>query len=307
LIAFATLTKEHSYVFVQELLSRIPRRHITILNSTLGLFTGFLAGQCNVLATEGSELSLSILKALGYRGNLTVSKREYTTEMFALASLDSDQEWADFLNAITMALLYAEEVGITKETAERIGETRLFGDEYKTMFVDAIKTLGNFGELYSFPMPRTSRNLPNDGTTGLLASPSLGDVGIENNGYNDLGPTAGGTLETVLERRSLHCGVRGGRPGFANYDSDQSTWSGMDVDFCTALAANLFDGEKRNVRFFDAHSSTNSNGFLLLQKGSIDMFAGSLWTLESDMRENVTQTGFAFSQPYFYAPANDSR
>jgi hypothetical protein len=43
-------------------------------------------------------------------------------------------------------------------------------------------------------------------------------AGIENQGHYDVGPRAlGEAWKSVLERRELHCGVRGGSPGFASY------------------------------------------------------------------------------------------
>ena len=144
----------------------------------------------------------------------------------------------------------------------------------------------------------------NDGTTGLLLSPPLGDINMKLGGYANVGPVAGGTLERVLDRGYLRCTVRGGRPGFATYNSSSARWEGLDIAFCTALAASLFDGEADNVQFFDTDLTGTDNGFELLQDEVVDVFAGALWTLENTAREEATGQGYAFSQPYFYAPGN---
>ena len=47
-------------------------------------------------------------------------------------------------------------------------------------------------------------------------------------------------LELVQERQQLICGVNGQLPGFSFADA-QGVYSGMDVDFCRAVAAALFD------------------------------------------------------------------
>lgn len=226
--------------------------------------------------------------------------------MHVLTSLDSDPQWANFLNAVTMALLAAEQAGIVKETAEQIGVTDLFGEDYEGAFINAIKAVGNFGDLYTFPIERNGKNLVNDGTTGLLVSPPLGDIGVENRDYDNIEPVKGGTMESVLQRGNLRCGVRGGRDGFAVFNSNTSEWVGMDICFCTALAASLFDGEKQNVKFIDVQQRTEANGFVLLQDGVVDVFAGAMWTLPNTVREAVTGEGFSFSQPYFYGPVNDT-
>ena len=144
-------------------------------------------------------------------------------------------------------------------------------------------------------MPRDGRNLINDGTTGLLASPPLGSVDIPQSGRR---PTEGGVLESVLGRGELRCGVRGGRPGFAVYNSDISQWEGMDVEYCRTLATALFDGDAHKVTFKDV---TGFDGVAMLAEGDLDVVAGITWTLQDDMN------GLSFTQPYFYGPVGNSR
>lgn len=47
---------------------------------------------------------------------------------------------------------------------------------------------------------------------------------------------AGETLNSILARKTIRCGVSPDIPGFALHDA-QGQWSGMDVDFCRAMAA----------------------------------------------------------------------
>ncbi len=47
---------------------------------------------------------------------------------------------------------------------------------------------------------------------------------------------AGKTLDAVKARGQLVCGVNTLGPGFSNADS-QGRWTGLDVDFCRAVAA----------------------------------------------------------------------
>jgi general L-amino acid transport system substrate-binding protein len=56
-----------------------------------------------------------------------------------------------------------------------------------------------------------------------------------------------GVLETVRGRGELICGTSPGVPGFSLPDS-QGQWTGLDVDFCRALSAAIFNDPTR-VKF----------------------------------------------------------
>ena len=47
------------------------------------------------------------------------------------------------------------------------------------------------------------------------------------------------TLAQVKARGTLHCGVNQAKPGFSTKDAS-GQWSGMEVDFCRAVAAAVF-------------------------------------------------------------------
>jgi len=291
--------------FTQELLSQGDdmAQRLVVSNESDALIGDFLAGKCHVVASEASSLAALILRALGYAGELAIGTREYTSEMLALTTLDKDPEWSDFVNAVTMALLAAEQTGITQATAHEFGETTLFGEEFKGMFIHAIQASGNWGELYNFPVPRDGRNLVNDGHSGLLVTPPLGDIDRQGPG-----PVDAGTLQSILERGTLNCAVQGGRPGFAMYSTGASNWEGIEIDLCKALAASLFGRQEgtQNIVLYEVGDRAESNGFDLLQKGIVDVYAGAIWTIQNDMREPFTQKGYSFSQPYFYGPVNDT-
>ena len=296
---------ENNHCF-DNLLVIIPQSQALVVNSSEAMYLQFLTGNCNVIASESASMVETILRILGYALPLSVGRRELAPLMFSVVTKDSDPEWGDFVNAILMALLAAEQAGITKATAEDIGETKLFGDEHVSMFIDTVKSFGNFGDLYTFPMDRLARNLVNNGTTGMLVSPPLGI--LEHLHPEPPGPLSGGTIDSILTRGFLRCGVRGDRPGFAVFIPDNADWVGLEIDFCKALAGSLFEGEFQNIEFIDITVvSETSNGFVMLHADDIDVFAGAMWTLENDMRETVTQVGYSFSEPYFYSPLNDSR
>ncbi|MGL4527093.1 MAG: transporter substrate-binding domain-containing protein, partial [Aestuariivirga sp.] len=56
-----------------------------------------------------------------------------------------------------------------------------------------------------------------------------------------------GTLDDVKQKGFVQCGVSQGLPGFSNPDSNNN-WTGMDVDFCRAVAAAIFN-DPTKVKF----------------------------------------------------------
>jgi general L-amino acid transport system substrate-binding protein len=92
------------------------------------------------------------------------------------------------------------------------------------------------------------------------------------------------TLRAVQARGSVVCGVNEGLAGFSIAD-DKGAWSGLDVDFCRALAAAVF-GDPTKVQY--APQSADGR-FEALQSGKIDVLArNSTWTMGRE-------TGFGLS------------
>lgn len=78
--------------------------------------------------------------------------------------------------------------------------------------------------------------------------------------------SAGATLETVLARDSLKCGVSGSAVGFSETQTDGSV-TGLDADFCRAVAAVVL-GDATKVEFVE---TTASERFSVLESGEIDV------------------------------------
>ncbi|WP_299625994.1 amino acid ABC transporter substrate-binding protein [Pelagibius sp.] len=102
---------------------------------------------------------------------------------------------------------------------------------------------------------------------------------------------AGPTLDAVVERGAVICGVNGNRAGFSALDS-RGEWSGMDVDTCKAIAAAVL-GDGSKVQFVKTTSQTR---FTALQTGEIDVLTRNVtWTLSRDAK-----LGIDFVAPTFY-------
>ncbi len=99
------------------------------------------------------------------------------------------------------------------------------------------------------------------------------------------------TLADVKQRDSLKCIVTTGLAGFAVAD-DKGTWTGLDVDFCRAVAAAVL-GDSTKVEFIP---TTAKERFTVLQSGEGDVLArNTTWTLSRD-----TQLGMNFVGVNFY-------
>ncbi|WP_018716410.1 amino acid ABC transporter substrate-binding protein [Arhodomonas aquaeolei] len=98
------------------------------------------------------------------------------------------------------------------------------------------------------------------------------------------------TLATVKERGQLICGVNSGLPGFSATDAD-GNWAGLDVDFCRAVAAAIFD-DPQKVRFVPL---TAKERFTALQSGEIDVLSrNTTWTLTRDASLGVNFAGTTY-------------
>lgn len=111
-------------------------------------------------------------------------------------------------------------------------------------------------------------------TLGLAASAAMAD-----------------TLDDVKARGFLLCGVSEGTAGFETTDANNE-WVGIDVDYCRAMAAAIFNDPKA-VRFTTTNSTVR---WQVLSSREVDVLARtSTWTMTRD-----TTLGLTFVAPIFY-------
>lgn len=276
----------------------LPERNIVAMDFTTSqnfVEEQYSKGVCNLLAADASFLSALTIGESGYEGDVAVTETYFSKDPIAIATTSTDPEFSNFVNSVLEALLVAEQHNITQDKASSFPLTDLFGDLYQDAFQNAIAFSGHFGEIYDRfledQFPRASLNRINDGTTGLIYSHPFGLV---RHGRDE--KPLGLYMQRILDRGVLRCGVRTGFVGFARDQGDQL--AGIDTDYCCAVAAALFQGDKRAIEYVQLDSV--SDGFALLADGSVDILAGVTRNLENEVREPHTGLGFAFSQPYFY-------
>lgn len=89
---------------------------------------------------------------------------------------------------------------------------------------------------------------------------------------------AGETLDAVKGKGFVQCGVSQGLPGFSNPD-DQGNWTGLDVDFCRALGAAVFN-DADAVKYTPLSAKVR---FTALTSGEIDVLSrNTTWTMSRD-------------------------
>jgi general L-amino acid transport system substrate-binding protein len=101
---------------------------------------------------------------------------------------------------------------------------------------------------------------------------------------------AGKDLDAIKARGTLVCGVNTGLAGFSAADS-QGKWSGLDVDYCRALAAAIL-GDGNKVRYSPL---TAQQRFTALQSGEVDVLSrNTTWTLTRDASLGMHFVGITF-------------
>ncbi|MCY4443370.1 MAG: amino acid ABC transporter substrate-binding protein [Proteobacteria bacterium] len=102
---------------------------------------------------------------------------------------------------------------------------------------------------------------------------------------------AGATLASVKKAGFLKCGVSQGLPGFSSTDA-KNNWTGLDVDFCRAVAAAVFN-DPTKVKFTPTSAKER---FTALQSGEVDLLSrNTTWTASRD-----TALGFDFAGVTYY-------
>jgi general L-amino acid transport system substrate-binding protein len=101
------------------------------------------------------------------------------------------------------------------------------------------------------------------------------------------GAHAQATLKAVKDRGTLICGANGNLAGFGLPDA-QGRWTGLDVDFCRAVAAAVLN-DPNKVKFVPLSAKDR---FTALQSGEVDLLArNTTWTSSRDTSLGLNFTG----------------
>jgi general L-amino acid transport system substrate-binding protein len=99
------------------------------------------------------------------------------------------------------------------------------------------------------------------------------------------------TLSAVKARGALNCGSNTGLAGFGQPDA-QGSWTGLDVEYCRAIAAAIFN-DPTKVKFVPLAAKDR---FTALQSGEVDVLVrNTTWTSSRD-----TSLGLNFAAVNYY-------
>jgi ABC-type amino acid transport substrate-binding protein len=130
------------------------------------------------------------------------------------------------------------------------------------------------------PMMKTLLRVATAAGFGLLATAALAQTA-----------TTSPTLDAIKAKGYVQCGVTGGVPGFSAPDANNN-WTGLEVDYCRALAAAIFNNADA-VRYTPL---TSQERFTALSAGEVDVLSRTTtWTMSRD-----TQLGIKFVGTMFY-------
>ena len=97
-------------------------------------------------------------------------------------------------------------------------------------------------------------------------------------------PAHADTLTDIKARGVLRCGVAGDLPGLS-YKDAAGDWSGLDVDFCRAVAAAVLGHRDR----LELVQIPTADRFAALQDGRVDLLSrNTTWNLSRDLDPDVT-------------------
>lgn len=284
-------------------------------NSVESMITNVQSGVCNVVAAE----PLFLLETEAMFGNREWKMGTKTLSMAPLSHVtrQNDTEWSMLANMAVNAFIIAEAQTVPQQLALNVSEIENGrGLAFDSLVLSLIEKFGDAGESLiisefgdnhgGFNETQIEALVPQGfeynevygefSSTGLLISYPFGNM-------NELGPSpvSGSTLDLILKRGYLVCGVIPDRgPWFASPSGseDIDDWDGFDVDFCKAIAASLFDGDGNKIVF--SSMTSDDAPYRALVDGEVDVVAGARVALQTMFQEPTTGESFIFSSPYYY-------
>ena len=107
-----------------------------------------------------------------------------------------------------------------------------------------------------------------------------------------VGEEAKSTLDVIMERGSLKCGIKTSQFGMGYLDSDTGAYSGLDVEYCRAVAAAIGLNPDSDIDYIVASAGDR---FQKLSDKDIDvLIRTTTWTTSRDAELNADFAGINF-------------
>ncbi len=259
----------------------------------------FRTGECDLVTGDGSALRGNLAGKPAGETWVIFPKTPISREPLAPVVREDDPHWRAVVSAVVYALVAAEELGVTSSNVDMMREAppnatvaRLLGAESRYLddaadgeytralsldasaFFDAIKLVGNYGEIFErnlaaleIDRPRTL-NAPIGGG-GLLWAPPISAI--------EWKPARTQLWDLSEITESLRCGVNPGLPGFAQRIGGRI--EGFDADLCRAVAAAVV-GNSEAILFTELDATQRWEA---LDEGDIHvLIRNTTWTAGRD-------------------------
>ena len=176
----ATVCVEKGTTHGQHLVDYFAARGLVVkplvIDSSAGVADAFFAGQCRAYTADSSQLAAVLARSPGAAKNFVVLKERISKEPLGPVVQGGDAEWATLVRWVLFTLISAEEFGITQANIDAVlkqsqgAAGRLLSGKDERLaralgvrsdwVVQAIKAVGNYGEMYE-------RNLGKDSPLNL--------------------------------------------------------------------------------------------------------------------------------------------
>lgn len=176
----ATVCVEKGTTHEQNLVDRLAARGLVVkplvIDSSAGIADAFFAGKCSAYTSDSAQLAVVQARSPGAGKDLAILKERISREPLGPVVQGGDTEWTTLVRWVLFTLIAAEEHGVTRANIDAAAQksqgaawqlvsgkderlARALGVR-SDWVVQAIKAVGNYGEMYE-------RNLGKDSPLNL--------------------------------------------------------------------------------------------------------------------------------------------
>lgn len=164
----ATICVEKGTTHEQHLVDYFVARGLVakplVIDSSAGVATAFFAGKCRAYTSDGAQLAAVLARSPGVAKDFVILKERISREPLGPVVQGGDVEWATLVRWVLFTLIVAEEHGVTHANIDAVlqksqgAAARLVSGKDERLaralgvrsdwVVQAIKAVGNYGEMY---------------------------------------------------------------------------------------------------------------------------------------------------------------
>mmetsp|Transcript_17588 Transcript_17588/g.40205 ORF Transcript_17588/g.40205 Transcript_17588/m.40205 type:complete len:1220 (-) Transcript_17588:60-3719(-) len=269
-----------------------PAKYLVLCDTKDVFLETFVDGGCSVIAGEQNDVAEIVVRNYGYANEFGYGTQVLSKEPLAMVTRKDSQSWSDVANWVLRALIQAEVLGVTRDTADNEFPYVEYSTSIGIDFTSALRAVGNYGEIYDRHMeaivPRKALNVLYSNTgnesSGLHYSHPVGGIGkFRKNLQQD------SKISRIFNRGDIICGIL-----------SSASQESIEGDFCRALSASLFSSDTTRIKFVALDEAEMQGA---LDSEIVDVISGADFTIQSDMVTSETASGLsglAFSQPMYY-------